>query len=316
MSMTYTLIFSLVIFAVTVMIAVALLDMLLPTRLEKRIINLFSTTPVSPSVLEITKPLSNPVKQWLEPLIGATMNAEQWLTSPLRIRFSNAGLNRSDAVTYFFTAKLLLTFVLPMAVFLIAVSFIEDIPWGLILTAMALASIVGYMLPNGILDRMVSLRQHELFLAFPDALDLLRVCVEAGLGLDAAIQRVGKEIQLESHALAQEFLLLGLELRAGASRTNALKNLALRIGLEEIDGLVSMLIQSDRFGTSMAESLRVHSETLRNNRRLKAEELAAKLPVKILLPLIFCVFPSLLTVLMGPAVINIMQILIPRITTT
>ncbi len=314
--MTYTLIFSLVIFAVTVMIAVALLDMLLPTRLEKRIINLFSTTPVSPSVLEITKPLSNPVKQWLEPLIGATMNAEQWLTSPLRIRFSNAGLNRSDAVTYFFTAKLLLTFVLPMAVFLIAVSFIEDIPWGLILTAMALASIVGYMLPNGILDRMVSLRQHELFLAFPDALDLLRVCVEAGLGLDAAIQRVGKEIQLESHALAQEFLLLGLELRAGASRTNALKNLALRIGLEEIDGLVSMLIQSDRFGTSMAESLRVHSETLRNNRRLKAEELAAKLPVKILLPLIFCVFPSLLTVLMGPAVINIMQILIPRITTT
>ncbi len=173
-------------------------------------------------------------------------------------------------------------------------------------------SFAGYFLPNGILDRMVAKRQHELFMAFPDALDLLRVCVEAGLGLDAAIKRVGQEIQLESHALAQEFSLLGLELRAGASRNNALRNLALRIGLEDINSLVSMLIQADRFGTSMADSLRVHSESLRSKRRIKAEEAAAKLPVKILLPLIFCVFPSLLTVLMGPAVINILQLLMPR----
>jgi tight adherence protein C len=122
---------------------------------------------------------------------------------------------------------------------------------------------------------------------------------------------VGREIQIESHALAQELSLLGLELRAGASRTDALRNLALRIGLEDIDGLVSMLIQADRFGTSMADSLRVHSESLRTKRRLHAEETAAKLPVKILLPLIFCVFPSLLTVLMGPAVINVLQILMP-----
>jgi len=181
---------------------------------------------------------------------------------------------------------------------------------------MLIAASFGYYLPNGILARLVSSRQSELFLVFPDALDLLRVCVEAGLGLDAAVERVGREMQIESKALAQEFSLLGLELRAGATRTNAMRNLALRIGLEDIDGLVSMLIQADRFGTSISESLKMHSESLRTKRRLVAEEDAAKLPVKILMPLIFCVFPALLTVLLGPAVINIIQMLMPRLSGT
>jgi tight adherence protein C len=127
---------------------------------------------------------------------------------------------------------------------------------------------------------------------------------------------VGREIQIESEALAQEFSLLGLELRAGANRSDALRNLALRIGLDDIDSLVSMLIQADRFGTSVAESLKVHSESLRTKRRLVAEEAAAKLPVKILMPLIFCVFPALLTVLLGPAVINVARILLPTMAAT
>jgi len=243
------------------------------------------------------------------------MNAEKWLTSPLRIRFSNAGINGTSVVTYFFTAKLLLAIVLPLFILFLSLSLLNMTSWLLVLAAMALSSGLGYYLPNGILDRMVAIRQHQLFLALPDALDLLRVCVEAGLGLDAAVQRVGREIQIESEALAQEFSLLGLELRAGAGRANALRNLALRIGLADIDGLVSMLIQADRFGTSMADSLRMYSESLRTKRRLVAEEAAAKLPVKILLPLIFCVFPSLLTVLMGPAVLNILHILAPRLMT-
>lgn len=178
---------------------------------------------------------------------------------------------------------------------------------------MGVCSVFGYFLPTGVLDRLVAMRQRELFLAFPDALDLLRVCVEAGLGLDAAVERVGREMQIESQALAQEFSLLGLELRAGAGRTDALRNLALRIGLKDIDTLVAMLIQADRFGTNMADSLLVHSESLRSKRRLAAEEAAAKLPVKILMPLIFCVFPALLTVLLGPAVINIVLVLAPRL---
>jgi tight adherence protein C len=172
---------------------------------------------------------------------------------------------------------------------------------------------LGYYLPNAVLSHLVKKRQSELFKAFPDALDLLRLCVEAGLGLDAAVERVGREIQIESEALAQEFSLLGLELRAGAIRADAMRNLALRIGLQDITALVSMLIQADRFGTSVAESLKVHSESLRIKRRLIAEETAAQLPVKILLPLIFCVFPALLTVLLGPAIINVSQVLLPQL---
>ncbi len=309
-----TIVFGIVIFIVTGLIAYELLNMWVPTELDKRLAQLFSSTPVSPTVLEITSPLSNPVKRWLLPLIGATTNAEKWLTSPLRIRFSNAGLNGSSVVVYFFAAKTLLACACPLLVLALSISLGSTMSWWVTGAAMLVAALFGYYLPNGILDRLVAIRQRELFLAFPDALDLLRVCVEAGLGLDAAIERVGREIQIESHALAQEFSLLGLELRAGAGRSDALRNLALRIGLEDIDGLVSMLIQADRFGTSMAESLRVHSESLRNKRKLVAEEAAAKLPVKILLPLIFCVFPSLLTVLMGPAVINILQILMPQMT--
>jgi tight adherence protein C len=188
-----------------------------------------------------------------------------------------------------------------------------DVSLSVSLAMLLVSAAFGYYLPNVVLSRLVMRRQAELFRAFPDALDLLRVCVEAGLGLDAAVERVGREIQIESEALAQEFSLLGLELRAGAARADALRNLALRIGLDDIDALVSMLIQADRFGTSVAESLRVHSESLRTKRRLVAEEAAAKLPVKILMPLIFCVFPALLTVLLGPAIINVSQILLPKL---
>ena len=295
-----------------VVIAYASLNMWLPTELDRRISHLFTPSPAGSTTMNNSRSLSSPVKLWLNPMAAAAMNSEQWLTSPLRIRFSNAGLNGSAVVVYYFAAKTILTFALPLLIFILSNIFLEQQTWTLILTAMLISSVLGYFLPNGILDRLVAIRQRELFLSFPDALDLLRVCVEAGLGLDAAVERVGREIQIESQALAQEFSLLGLELRAGAGRSDALRNMALRIGLEDIDGLVSMIIQADRFGTSMADSLRVHSESLRTKRRLVAEEAAAKLPVKILLPLIFCVFPSLLTVLMGPAAINIFQIFNPQ----
>ena len=182
------------------------------------------------------------------------------------------------------------------------------------LVALLLLAAIGYYLPNAALAHMIARRQRELFEAFPDALDLMRVCIEAGLGMDAAIERVGREMQLESPALSEEFHLVSLELRAGASRTDALRNLALRVAIEDIDAMVAMLVQADRFGTSIAESLRVHAESLRTRRRLIAEEAAAKLPVKLLVPLIFCVFPALLTVLLGPAAINVYRILMPRIT--
>jgi len=313
MNTLYTWLFLSIIFVLAVTIAYVCFNLVLPTLLDKRLHNLFGTRPVSPTVLAIMSPLSTPVKRWIEPLASAAMNAEQWLTSPLRIQFSNAGLNGPTVVVYYFASKTILSLSLPLLVLLSQLVLAWSGSWILVSIPMLISATVGYYLPNGVLARLVAQRQNELFMAIPDALDLLRVCVEAGLGLDAAVERVGREMQIESEALAQEFSLLGLELRAGASRTDAMRNLALRIGLEDIDGLVSMLIQADRFGTSIADSLKMHSESLRTKRRLVAEEAAAKLPVKILMPLIFCVFPSLLTVLLGPAFINVTHVLLPRL---
>ena len=170
---------------------------------------------------------------------------------------------------------------------------------------MLAAASLGDVLPDLLLRWQLARCQGALFRAFPDALDLLRVCVQAGLGLDAAIERVGREIRQAWPELSDELALTGMALRAGSSRAEALRNLSVRIGLKDIDALVSMLIQADRFGTSVSESLQVHSDALRTQRRLRAEEAAAKLPVKLLIPLIFCVFPSLLTVLLGPVAVTL-----------
>jgi tight adherence protein C len=162
-----------------------------------------------------------------------------------------------------------------------------------------------------ILGRLVFVRQREIFESFPDALDLLIVCVEAGLAIDAALNRVADEMQHRSEALSEELHLVTLELRAGASKETALRNLALRTGVEDVNTLVAMLIQAERFGTSIADSLRVHADMLRTKRRQRAEEAAAKIALKLLFPLIFCIFPSLLLVLLGPAFIQIYRVLLP-----
>ena len=137
------------------------------------------------------------------------------------------------------------------------------------------------------------------------------VCVEAGLGLDAAIQRVGQEMKLTHKVLHEEFALVNFGLQAGQTRQVALKNLSLRIDLEEVSNFVAMLIQTDKFGTSVAQALRVHADAMRLKRRQKAEELAMKIPVKLLFPLIFFIFPSLFVVIMGPAGIQIFRTLLP-----
>jgi tight adherence protein C len=159
----------------------------------------------------------------------------------------------------------------------------------------------------------IKARKEQIFNTFPDALDLIRICVSSGLGLDAAIARVGNELSISSKALSEEFHQLNLELRAGATRENALKNLATRSGVEDIQSLVSMLIQSIRFGTSVSESLRIHAEGLRSKRKLKAQEAAAKIPAKLSIPMILCIFPALFVVILGPSVLRILHILQPVI---
>jgi tight adherence protein C len=173
------------------------------------------------------------------------------------------------------------------------------------------ACAIGYLLPSMALGRLAKKRQHRIRLGLPDALDLLVVSVEAGLGLDQAIRRVGEELEFAPAALAHELRLINLELRAGKGRVDALRNLATRTGVDDIASLVAMLVQTDKFGTSVAQSLRVHSETVRTKRRQRAEEAAAKTGVKMVFPLVFCIFPAIWVVTIGPAAIKFIQVLVP-----
>jgi tight adherence protein C len=170
---------------------------------------------------------------------------------------------------------------------------------------------IGYMLPSMVLARMAKKRQHRIRLSLPDALDLLVVSVEAGLGLDQAIQRVGEEIAFAHPALSDELRLVNLEMRAGSARTEALRHLADRTQVDDLGSLAAMLIQTDKFGTSVAQSLRVQSDTLRTKRRQRAEEAAAKTGVKMVFPLVFCIFPAIFVVTIGPAAIKFVQVLFP-----
>ena len=303
-----------VVFLVSAAVGYVILSELMPTAVKRRMAALAGGRAPAAADVGITHTISVALARWLAPLARASQPEQSWDKSPLRIRFYSAGLRSGRAPIVFFGAKTLLTVVLP--------GLLLALPWTsrlrfhtpLLLAVLLLFAAIGYYLPNVVLARIITRRQRELFEAFPDALDLMRVCVEAGLGLDAALERVGKEMVLESAALADEFHLVSLELRAGASRADALRNLAVRVSLEDIDAMVAMLVQSDRFGTSIADALRVHSESLKTKRRLIAEEAAAKLPVKLLLPLIFSIFPALLTVLLGPAVVSVYRLLFPKLT--
>ena len=172
-------------------------------------------------------------------------------------------------------------------------------------------SLLGYLLPGIVLAKRAKKRQHKIQLGLADALDLMVVSVEAGLGLDQAILRVGDELSFAHPDLSYELRLVNIELRAGKARTEALRNLADRTGLEDIGSLATMLIQTDKFGTSVAQSLRVHCETLRTKRRQRAEEAAAKTGVKMVFPLVFCIFPAVWIVTIGPAAIKFVQVIVP-----
>lgn len=250
----------------------------------------------------------------LGPVARLATPKEGWEHSPLRQRFMNAGWRGEHVATLFFGVKAVLTFVLPgLALLITGIGAVPLKDNQVMVTVLGMAAL-GYYLPNLILARRVFTRKREIFEGLPDAVDLMMVCLEAGLGLDAAIARVAQEIRLRSPQLADELYLVGLELRAGASRERSLRNMALRTGVEEMDELVTMLVQCDRFGASIADSLRVQADTLRTKRRQRAEEAAAKTPVKLLFPLIFFIFPALLLVLMGPAIISIYRVLVPAMT--
>ncbi|WP_432259411.1 type II secretion system F family protein [Cupriavidus sp. TMH.W2] len=249
--------------------------------------------------------------QWAQPVSRLSLPKEGWESSQLRVRFMNAGWRNASAAPLYFGAKTVIAIALPMIGLMAVAGQPELQEQGIMFALLAVLGAIGYYLPNLVLARKVSQRQRTVFEEFPDVIDLLTVCVEAGLGLDAALMRVADELALRCPVLADELQLMLLELRSGFSKEKALTNLALRTGVEDVDKFASMLVQADRFGTSLGESLRVLSDMLRTKRRMRAEELAAKIALKLLFPLIFTIFPSLLLVLLGPAFIQIYRILLP-----
>jgi tight adherence protein C len=237
--------------------------------------------------------------------VGARVGKEQIKRSGLRQQLIQAGYRSAPAPAIFVGLRAVAAVGLGFGAFalvsLIGPEFIMRV------LVVAVAVLVGWMLPYMILRRRVRARQDELRRTLPDALDLMVVCVEAGLGLNQALVRVGDEMARISQALADEFTLVSLEIRAGTPREQSLRNLGERTGVSDVRALVSMLIQTDRFGTSVADSLRVHAEELRDKRQQAAEEEAAKVTVKILIPLILFVFPSIFVVILGPAVFHFLE---------
>jgi tight adherence protein C len=171
----------------------------------------------------------------------------------------------------------------------------------------------GYLLPDMWLTWRVKSRQHKLRRALPDALDLLVICVEAGLGLDQALMKVSQDMRISHPELSEELQLVNMEMRIGKTRIDALRELARRTGLDDIKALVAMLIQTERFGTSIAQSLRVYSDDMRLKRRQRAEEMSAKTSVKMVPALVFFIFPALMVVILGPAIITLIRQLLPSL---
>jgi tight adherence protein C len=230
-----------------------------------------------------------------------------------RRQLITAGFRSGKAPVFFAGAKLFLAVAITTLIALVPAKFLGFPTVSKLIFYYVLAAACGYYAPIIWLRRAVAERKDALQRAIPDALDLMVVCVEAGLGLDQAISRVGEEVKLTHPVLSDELNLLAIELRSGVSRQEALRNFAHRTDMEEARNLVALLIQTDRFGTSIGQALRVHADSMRSTRRLKAEEMAAKLPVKLLFPLIFFIFPSMFIVLLGPACIQMVRVLFPTL---
>jgi len=238
-------------------------------------------------------------------LLGDRISSKGSDQSRMRIRFLRAGIRKENAGTIFWGAKVFFCIFFPAVFFIsrftVLTVFNDQITVGLAV----LIALVGFYLPDLWLKIKSDIRREKLFEGLPDALDLLVVCVEAGMGLDGAIHRVAEETKLTNPILSHELKLMNLELRAGKSRQDALRNLALRTNIDAMNSLVTLLIQTDKFGTSVAKALRVFSDSFRTQRYQKAEEFAAKMPVKLIIPLILFIFPSLFVVIIGPAAIQI-----------
>jgi tight adherence protein C len=225
-----------------------------------------------------------------------------------KLKFLRAGLRGRNVPTVFWGTKFFLAVALPMAFFVAVEIFFKAMPLNRMLLGVMFLAMLGLLLPDFWLRFRTSARKERLAKGFPDALDLMVVCVEAGMGLDAAISRVGEEVGLSHPELSRELGILNLELRAGKPRHTALRNLANRMDIDDVNSLVTLLIQTDRFGTSVAQALRVFSDSFRTARYQKAEEIAAKIATKLIFPLVLFIFPSMFIVMVGPVFVQVYRL--------
>jgi tight adherence protein C len=241
--------------------------------------------------------------------IGSHVPSSEAETADLRMELIRAGYRSESATTVLYGLKI----VAVLAMLVPCVMLESDMPPNPMMKLALMGSGVaaGWILPRFVLEKKVAKRQNIIRLSLPDALDLMVISVEAGLGLDQAIQHVGRELQESHPEMSEELSLVTLEMRAGKRRSDALRNLADRTGEPEVRKLVAILIQNDRFGTSMGESLRNHSDFLRTRRRQEAEERAGKVGVKLVFPIFFFILPSIMIVAAGPGILQIFKYLFP-----
>ncbi|WP_191486462.1 type II secretion system F family protein [Pseudomonas sp. FEN] len=234
---------------------------------------------------------------------GSTEAAQASETQLLLI---HAGYRSSSAVQMYWAVRLLLPLIL-VGLALLVLPLIPRLTLAPGMLLLILVAGVGWLLPGLYVSKRKQLRQGRLRAAFPDALDLMVVCVESGLALPTTIERVAEEMSVSQVELAEELALVNAQIRAGISSTEALKQLAVRTGLEDVQGLVSLLGQSIRFGTSVADTLRIYADEFRDRRTQAAEEMGAKIGTKLIFPLIFCLWPSFFLIAIGPAMIGVFQ---------
>jgi tight adherence protein C len=224
----------------------------------------------------------------------------------LRRRMTAAGYHSTSALLAFGLAKLITPVMLAAPIV-----FFIGLRRGWLYALMAAA--IGYLLPGIFVARRIEKRKQEIRNGLPDALDLLIVCVEAGCGLDQAIVKASDELAIAYPALTHELRLITTEIRAGKPRLEAFKNFARRTQVDDVQSLVALLVQTDKFGTSIAQALRTHAETARTKRRQRAEERAAKVGVKLVFPLVLFLFPALYVVILGPAVVQFVRVFLPTV---
>ena len=246
----------------------------------------------------------------LEKHVVLTNEAER---SAIRTRLVQTGYNSESAVQIYYLARIFLAIALPIIFLLLAPTYWPEMSTQkLVMIAGGLAG-AGIYLPYRYIEAKLAGRKKAIENGFPDSLDMLVVCVEAGLGMDAALVRVGGQLVSAHPILAEQFGIVALELRAGKTREEALRNLGLRTAVPDVSNFVTLLIQSEALGADLTQTLKVQADEMRNKRMMRAEETAAKLPVKLTLPLVICILPAMFAVVLGPGLINIARNVLPHL---